>query len=52
MSLVVVVVVVAVVAFFLACKDLGRMFDHSFPACAFVLFCFFLLGEISSSTLI
>ena len=22
---------------FLACEDLGRMFDHSFPACAFLL---------------
>ena len=21
--------------FFFACKDLGRMFDNSFPACAF-----------------
>ena len=27
--------------FFLACKDFGRMFEHSFPACAFVsFFCF------------
>ena len=24
--------------FFLACKDFGTMFDHSFPACAFFLF--------------
>ena len=37
---------------FLACEDLGRIFDHSFPACAFfVLFCFFEV-EISSRTLI
>ena len=28
-------VMVVVVAFFLACKDFGRMFDHSFPVCAF-----------------
>ena len=34
--------------FFLACKDLGRMFDNSFPACAF----FFFKVEISSHTLI
>ena len=27
--------------FILACMDLGRMFDHSFPACAF----FFLSGD-------
>ena len=36
-----------VVAFFLACEDFGRMFDHSFPACAF-----FFKVEISSRTLI
>ena len=28
-------VVVVVVAFFLACVDFGRMFDHSFPANSF-----------------
>ena len=33
--------------FFLACGGLGRMFDHSFPACAV-----FFYGEISSRTLI
>ena len=32
---------VVVVAFFLACEDFGRMFDHSFPACAVFLFFFF-----------
>ena len=26
--------------FFLACEDLGRLFDHSFPACAFFFVCF------------
>ena len=34
--------------FYLACKDLGRMFDYSFPACAF----FFFKVEISLRTLI
>ena len=34
--------------FFRDCEDLGRMFDHSFPACTF---CFF-EAEISSRTLI
>ena len=34
--------------FFLACEDFGRMFDHSFPACAL----FFFEVEISSRTLI
>ena len=34
--------------FFLACKDFGRMFDHSFTACAF----YFFEVEISSRTLI
>ena len=34
--------------FFLACEDLGRMFDHSFSACAF----FFFLVEGNSRTLI
>ena len=29
--------------FFLACKDLGRMFDNSFPTCAF--FVLFLSGD-------
>ena len=24
--------------FFLVCKDFGRMFDNSFPACAFFFF--------------
>ena len=33
---------------FLACKDFGRMFDHSFTACAF----YFFEVEISSRTLI
>ena len=32
---------VVVVAFLLACEDLGRMFDHSFPDCAFFFFSFF-----------
>ena len=27
-----------VVALFLACEDLGRMFDNSFPACVSFLF--------------
>ena len=27
--------------FFLACEGFGRMFDHSFPACAFLFFFFF-----------
>ena len=26
--------------FFLACEDLGRMFDNSFPACTFFFFFF------------
>ena len=26
--------------FFLACEDFGRMFDSSFPACAFLFFFF------------
>ena len=34
--------------FSLACEDLGRMFDNSFPACAF----FFFKVEISSRKLI
>ena len=34
--------------FFLTCEDFGRMFNHSFPACAFCLF----EVEISSRTLI
>ena len=33
---------------FLGCKDFGRMFDHSFPACAF----FFFKVKISLHTLI
>ena len=38
---------------FLACVDLGRTFDYSFPACGFFLFLFFLFEvEISSRTLI
>ena len=37
--------------FFLAYKDLGRMFDDSFSACAFFFFFFFEM-EISSCTLI
>ena len=35
--------------FFLACEDLGRMFHHSFPACAFF---FFFKVEIRLRTLI
>ena len=31
--------------FFLACKDFGRMFDHSFPACALNFFYFFFIGD-------
>ena len=34
---------------FLACEQLGRIFDHSFPACAFF---FFFEVKISSRTLI
>ena len=34
--------------FFFACEDFGKMFDHSFPACAF--FCFFLSEEVLSHT--
>ena len=30
-----------VAGFFLACDDFGRMFDNSFPACAFLLVCLF-----------
>ena len=26
--------------FFLVCEDLGKMFDHSLPACAFFFFFF------------
>ena len=40
------------VSLFLACEDLGRMFDHSFPARAFLSFFFFFEVEISSGTLI
>ena len=36
---------------FLSCDDFGRLYDHSFPACAFFSFCFFEV-EISSRTLI
>ena len=36
--------------FFLACEDFGRMFDHSFPARVFLVFCFEV--EISLRTLI
>ena len=42
--------------FFLASEDLGRMFNHSFPACVFLLFFlfffYFFKVEISSRTLI
>ena len=38
----------SLVAFFLVCEDFGRMFDSSFPACAFF---FFFKVEISSCTL-
>ena len=42
--------------FFLAWQDCGKMFDHSFPACAFLLslslFFFFFEMDISSRTLI
>ena len=31
-------VIVSSGGFFLACEDLGRMFDNSFPACAFFFF--------------
>ena len=27
--------------FFLAAKDFGRLFDHSFPACVFFFYYFF-----------
>ena len=38
---------------FLACEDVRRMFDHSFPAWAFsFFFSFFFEVEISSRTLI
>ena len=49
--MVVVVVVVVVVGggggFFLACEDLGIIFDHSFPTCAFF---FFLSGDYLAHT--
>ena len=35
--------------FFIACEDFARIFDNSFPACAFF---FFFLVEISSRILI
>ena len=38
--------------FFLACKDLGRMFDHSCSAFALFFVFFFLKVEISSCPLI
>ena len=39
--------------FLLAWEDLGRMFDRTFPACAFLFFFFFFFNvEISSRTLI
>ena len=47
---VVVVVVVVVVDFFLACEDLGRKFDHSFPASAFFSFLFLLSGNYLAHT--
>ena len=31
--------------FFLACEDFGRMFDNSFPACAFFFFLKWRLGR-------
>ena len=37
--------------FFLVCENFGRMFDHSFTACAFFIFSFFLVVEISSRAL-
>ena len=37
---------------FLACEDIGRLFDHSFLACPFFFFFFFFEVEISSRTLI
>ena len=37
--------------FFFACEGLGRIFDHSFSACAFFVL-FFVLMEISSRALI
>ena len=37
--------------FLLSSEDFGRMLDHSFPACAFILFYFFEV-EVSSRTLI
>ena len=44
------VVAMMVVAFFffLACEDFGRMFDNSFPTCAF--FFFFLSGDWFAQT--
>ena len=36
--------------FFLACKDFGRMFDHSFPAYAILFSFFFSEVEISICT--
>ena len=44
-----IVVVVAVVGFFLACEDF-RMFDNSFPACAF-FFLLFLSGDYLAYTI-
>ena len=38
----------SVVALFIACGDLGKMFDYSFPACTF----FFFYVEIRLYTLI
>ena len=35
--------------FFLVCEDFGRMFDHSFPACAFF---FFFKADINSRKLV
>ena len=38
--------------FFLVCENFGRMFDHSFAACAVVYLFIYFEVEISSGTLI
>ena len=44
----IIIIVIIIAGFFLTCEDFGRMFDSSFPACAY----FFLTVEISLRTLI
>ena len=47
---VIIIIIHGAGGFFLACKGLGRMFDHTFPACAFLLFFSPLEGGISLQT--